>query len=296
MSAGRAAREVAVVVASFRAPHLLEACLASIETARARYPDPVSVYVARSGSGADVSGVLSGRPWAVLVPVPEPADVPRLRGAGMTAARAPCVLVTEDHCLVSPGWIEALASEVDDATQVVGGGMGNARPGGVNWGAFFSEYGFFSAARPPDQGHTLMTGANVCYGPAVSRRVAAWAVAGHWEDRIHGRLAGEGVGSKFVPAAEVRQNAEYSFGAFCVDRYEHGRDYARARLQEHPETRRLLRCLTAPVLPWILLLRVGRAAASSNPRAFAAALPFTSAFLAAWSLGEAVGYLTGGRG
>ena len=201
--------------------------------------------------------------------------------------------VTEDHCVVDSRWIAGLLEETEREWQVVGGGMGNARPGAVNWAAYFSEYGFFSSARPAAEGLTLVTGANVMYGPEVSGRVAAWALEGAWEDVIHARLASECVRLRFVPSARVYQNDTYGFRAFCRDRYEHGRDFARVRLRENPRMSRLGRLLTTPLLPFVLTARVAQAAAVENRRAFMAALPVTFAFLSSWAWGEAAGYWQG---
>lgn len=280
-----------VVVASFRAPELLAACLDSIERARERVP--ADVWVARPPHAGDVAHLFDGRPWAHLVEAPAGADVPRLRGAGMQAAGGGWIAVTEDHCVVAPAWLEALSAQTDGSCQLVGGGMGNARSGALNWGAYFSEYSFFSSARPAEEGAVLVTGANALYGPDVSADAAAWAAAGSWEDVIHQRLAEAGVRARFVPGARVLQNTTYRLGAFCVDRYEHGHDYARARLGEHPGASRAVRLLATPLLPLVLAARVGRAAAAESPGAFALALPFTLTFLTAWAVGEAVGYLKG---
>jgi hypothetical protein len=283
---------LAVVVASRRAPSLLDACLESLARARQAVEADVPVHVARDSAAPDASHLLRNRPWASLIPTSF-GDIPRLRGVGMQATSARWVAVTEDHCVVEPQWLAELLSEAGGQSQVVGGGVGNARPGALNWAAYFAEYGFFSSARPASA-PPLVTGANVMYGPEVARRVARWALEGAWEDVIHARLADEGVGLRFAPRARVRQNDAYAFRAFCRDRYEHGRDYARVRLRENPGMSRALRLSTTPLLPWVLTGRVARSAAGEDRLAFFRALPFTFAFLAAWSWGEASGYWKGG--
>jgi hypothetical protein len=286
-------RPLSVVVASFREPELLEACLESLSRARERIPEPVPVFVARAGSGEEVRHLFVDRSWATLVPVDVGADVPRLRGEGMTAAGDGWVAVTEDHCVVDADWLEVVAGNTGGPFEVVGGGMGNARAGALNWGAYFSEYGFFSSGRPRGEGLSLVTGANALYGSEVSGRVTAWASEGAWEDVIHRRLAAQGVRFLFAPDARVRQNAKYDLASFCRDRFEHGHDYACVRLSENPGTSRAMRLATVPLLPFVLTWRVGRAAARESPGAFLTALPFTFVFLGAWSVGEAVGYWKG---
>jgi hypothetical protein len=221
--------------------------------------------------------------------------VPRLRGAALAAAGASgWVALTEDHCLATPDWIAELEGAITEETEVVGGGMGNAQPGATEWAAYFSEYGFFASTRSPAAAaHPSLTGANVAYGPRLRERVAAWASQGAWENVIHDRLAAEGVGMRFVPRARVLQNAVYGFLPFCRDRYEHGLAYARDRLTEAGGAGRWLRLASVPLLPFLLTLRVARAAAREDASSFVRALPTTFAFLAAWSVGEGMGYLRG---
>jgi hypothetical protein len=123
--------------------------------------------------------------------------------------------------------------------------------------------------------------------------VAAWAGAGAWEDVIHARLAAEGARFGWVPAACVRQNLTYSLGAFCRDRYEHGYDFAVVRMAGAAGWRRGLRAAAAPLLPLVLAWRVWRRAGRAAPGPFWRALPATLAFLSAWAVGEAIGYVRG---
>jgi hypothetical protein len=285
---------IAVVIASFREVRLLEACLDSVlPQAGAR---GASVVVARP-PGDTLAATLAAKYPGVRFVQAASSDIPRLRGAGLRAADADLVAVTEDHCVAAAGWLDALeAAHVATGAHVVGGGMGNARRRrATDWAAYFSEYGFFAWTRPtsdPVGGVPLLTGANVAYSRAVHPDVTAWTLDGMWENVCHDRLHAQGRRLTFAPAARVLQNHTYRFGAFCRDRYDHGRAYAHTRLIEHGTARwRLL--ATAPLLPPLLAARVGRAAGGIAPGAFLRALPITLAFLGAWAAGEAVGYARG---
>jgi hypothetical protein len=126
----------------------------------------------------------------------------------------------------------------------------------------------------------------------VAGLAARLAREGLWEDVVHQRLVAEGADLVFRPKARVCQNTTYRFGPFCRDRYEHGRDYARVRLRESGAGR-AGRLLTTPFLPPVLLARVAKAASGENPLMFLLAAPVTLSFLAAWAIGEAVGYASG---
>ena len=293
---GRGARRsCAVVVASNRDPALLHACVASL------LPQCVAAHadliVARAGALApeDIDRLTAC--GVRLLFAPADATIPELRGRGMQGAVADLVAVTEDHCVADAGWLEALQRAAGTDADVIGGGMDNARRArAVDWGAYFSEYGFFSSERsatPGTDAPPLLTGANVAYARSVAGRVAAWAIAGDWENVAHRRLAAEGRLLRFAPRAVILQNKSYAFGSFCVDRYEHGLDYARTRLALDGTHRRWVLFAATPVLPFLLTIRVARAAARGRLATFLRAVPATFAFLGAWSLGEAVGYLAG---
>ena len=295
MSSARGGRAafvpVTVVVASFRPLALVESAIAALQVAVDRAPGRASVVLARAGNAEDARRLARGRPWLTVLRCARGATVPELRGAGMREAGGGWTAVTEDHCLVDPDWIHAFGAATG-SYDIVGGVMGNARPGIVNWAAYFAEYGFFGPGAIAAGGTPLVTGANVLYAPSVVRDVSEWASSGLWEDVIHARLQAGGARVGFTAEARVQQNGTYSFWAFCRDRFEHGRDYARVRVREQAVDR-IPRLLSTPLLPAVLLARVWHASSGQAPGRFITASPITLAFLAAWSAGEAAGYLSG---
>lgn len=290
---------VAVAVASNRSPELLAACLAALDGQCRRLGAPI--VVARPETGAALATFQARFPQVRVVSA-SGGDIPRLRGAALLAieaepaSAAELVALTEDHCVVADDWLDAfLHGHTATGADVVGGGMGNAQPDrAIDWAAYFSEYGFFSWTRPPSPGMPLLTGANVAYARSVLPQAARWAANGDWENVIHERLAAGGRRLAFVAAARVRQNLTYRLGAFCRDRYEHGREYARVRVSRPGHPPRLALVAGAPILPALLVARVGRAAAAIDRAAFLRALPITTLFLATWVAGEVVGYATAG--
>jgi glycosyltransferase involved in cell wall biosynthesis len=288
---------ISVVIASHREVALLDACLASIVPQCTRIG--AELIVARAGEPDDVAGLARANPAARFVAAPAGATIPQLRGLGMAEATGDIVALTEDHCIADPHWLEALTRHTGHDADVTGGGMDNAqRERAVDWGAYFSEYGFFAPARDDAPGSagggaTLLTGANVAYARSVVGEVAAWARQGEWENVAHQRLTARGRVLRFIPDAVIYQNKRYRFGAFCLDRYAHGRDYARTRLAQERSSRRWVLLALSPLLPVVLTFRVARAAANRRWRTFLRALPATAAFLSAWAVGEAVGYALG---
>ena len=284
---------VSVVVASNRDKTLLHACLGSLLGQCQRLN--AELLVARAGSAPDVAALAKTYPGVRFVTAPAEASIPQLRAVGMAQASGDVVALTEDHCVADANWVEALTQSANSDADVVGGGMENARRARVvDWAAYFAEYGFFSTDRPEaPQGAPLLTGANIAYKRHVIADVIGWAQDGEWENVAHTRLVARGSMLRFARTAAIYQNQTYSVSAFCVDRYEHGRDYARKRLAEEPGARRWFLLMVSPLLPGLLTWRVGRAAGRGRWGTFLRALPATMLFLTAWSIGEGVGYLRG---
>jgi glycosyltransferase involved in cell wall biosynthesis len=294
--AGRSAREsvphISVVVASNRSRALLDDCLTALldQCERAQ----AELIVARDDDEEGLESIALAYPTVRVVPVKRGASIPELRGAGMREATGDIVMLTEDHCVPGPQWVEELCLGVDQVADIAGGGMDNAqRKRAIDWAAYFSEYGLFATTRSDTGEGMQLTGANVAYRRSIVEDVIGWASAGEWENVAHERLRARGSSLHFVDSAPVYQNKTYEFWDFCRDRYEHGRDYARTRLVEEQHARRWLLTAVTPLLPLVIVTRVARAAAPTRWGAFLRALPATLAFVSAWSVGEAVGYLRG---
>ena len=284
-----------VVVASFREPALLEACLASLRPQCAA--KDAQLIIARACEAPELEAFQRRYPATEFILCEPGTSIPRLRAAGMAAATGDIVALTEDHCVAAPDWLDRLLdAQARSNTDVVGGSMDNARRDrSVDWAAYFSEYGFFAEQGGAGE-QPLLTGANVAYRRDLVDEVTAQAGAGEWENVVHARLLERGRAFAFVRDAAIYQNQRYTFGAFCRDRYEHGRDYARRRLATQGNGRRWVYFFGSAVLPAILILRISRVIGAGQRLAFLRALPLTFGFLTAWSVGEAVGYLRGPTG
>ncbi len=291
-------RSLSVVVASFRERPVLDACLAALIPQCAIVS--AELIVARADEPVRIAALSKDYPSVRFVPLPAGTSIPRIRGAGLAEAGGAFAALTEDHCVADARWVETMRRHVGTGEDVVGGAMDNARQSrAIDWGAFFAEYGFFSAltahAAAQGKGAILITGANVGYSRRVLEVAVPWMLDGAWENVVHDRLRASGMVMVFDPAARVGQNLHYALGAFVADRYRHGHDYARARLAEAPGASRVVRLAATALLPPLLTMRVARTAVGSSARAmaFARALPFTLVFFGAWAAGEAVGYLRG---
>ncbi|MBW2242715.1 MAG: glycosyltransferase [Deltaproteobacteria bacterium] len=281
-----------VAVASFREQELLDDCLAGI-LPQARELS-AEVVVARAGAVEGTSSLSASHPEIRVIAAPADASVPLLRGLALEACRGQRVALTEDHCVPQPGWLAALDRAHDKGAEVAGGAMGNARTDrALDCGAFFAEYGFFGPDAAGEGQPFSPTGANVSYLGDLAREIGAWFSDGLWENVANQRLAARSTRVAFAPEALIHQNHTYALGAFCRDRFEHGLAYARRRLIDEGGPKRWVYLGFTPLLPFLLLRRVAGAARRGREGEFLRALPFTLVFLAAWSVGEAAGYLRG---
>lgn len=251
--------------------------------------------------------LIVARPAADATTEPEPAfeggrlvrcrpaaTIPEVRGTALAAATGDWVLLTEDNCLAHPDWVAALSAACSAAVDVTGGLMVNAQDArAIDAAAGFAEYGHYGPLQPAGTVPALAC-ANVAYHRRVLAEVAAGSLAGEWENEIHARLARQGARFLLVTDAVVEPSLQHRLGAFCRNRYRHGRGYASARSDHLAAITRLLLACATPLLPVALTWRIWRRAGRAAPRDFVRALPFTLTFLAAWSAGEAAGYVRPG--
>lgn len=284
---------ISVALSSTSDPETLETCLDAVEQALDRLGRPSAVVVSRpAGSVSDVEDLFATRPWARLLPVEGDPDIPRLRGAAMTAAGGDWVVLTEDIFVPAPDWLERLSFALPESGGVVGGAIGNRKTGPVEHAAYLSDYGYVAPYRPAGEVAAL-SGSNVAYGPEVRERAADWASAGAWEHVIHNRLATEGVCLTFDPSIRVDHAGRYALTDLMATRYRHGYRYALDRKAEGDAGSRTLRLLAAPILPALMTLRLVRGLPRDERMALLRALPATLALNSAWVAGETNGFLRG---
>ncbi|MBN2576040.1 MAG: glycosyltransferase [Deltaproteobacteria bacterium] len=219
------------------------------------------------------------------------------RAAGIAAATAPLVVLTEDHSLPEPGWAEALVRAHGDGVAAVGPEVANGNPGSLlGWANFLIEYGEWCA--PAAGGARLhLPGHNSAYRRdlllALGDALPAWLDA---ESLLHRHLRSLGHEVRLCPDART---AHYNFSRFCpslVLRFQAGRLFAGARRRPWSWPRRLAYAGGAPAIPWVRLGRVVRELLRpGRPTHLLPRLaPLLALLLSVDAAGECVGYLAGG--
>jgi hypothetical protein len=275
---------VSVVIGANAPPDRLEACLAALEPQR----EGVEVLV---GAGAEVPEALRERfPWARISVAPGHL-VPEHWRDGIDAAGGEIVALTIAQMIPAPDWI-ATIRRLHEEHPVVGGAI---EPGPglrlVDWAELFCRYARDLPPFPARESLEL-PGDNAAYARAALERVRDTYSDGFWEPHVHRRLAAEGAAPWQAPELLVRQGRSAGFAAFFRQRLEHGRAHGRQRGSEASRAENAVRMLAAPLVPFVMTLRVARLVWGKGRHGarLAAALPVVLAFNVAWGLAEGLGH------
>lgn len=239
--------------------------------------------------------------WAVNHPGATIVEVGRLRlhrarAVGIRAARAPFVVLAEDHCIPDADWADALLGWVDDRWDAVGPLLRSGNPTTlVAQGSFLLGYGEWMAPLPSGPPRAL-PGHNV-----VVRREALLALGERLDAELLvcaillQRLRARGGRLAIAPTATMRHYDSAGLATsvrimFCV-----GSGFGAQRSAPWNPIARAAYALAAPALAALhwgrsvrQYRRAGRAAGLS-PWCLAPA----AAFAVTWAVGESVGALVG---
>ena len=199
-----------------------------------------------------------------------------------------------DRGVPRPEWLPTLqdlhARLPHDA---IGGAIDWAGSGLLSWAVYACDFGR-SASGQSEGPREFLSSCNLSY-----KRSALEATRPLWEERyhetrVHDHLRRGGAVLWFAPAALVEQTRSgLHLAPLLAERFGWGRRYAVTRADQASRSERLLRGITAILLPALLYVRIMLRHARRAPGRFLMATPALLLLLAAWSLGEGAGYLTG---
>jgi len=220
----------------------------------------------------------------------------RARAAGIRAAAADIVVLTEDHSLPEPDWAESLIQAHDGDWAVVGPAVGNGNPRSLlSWANLLIEYSEWLDPAPrgearhlPGHNSSYKRDVLLSYGDALGRWLEADSVL-HWDLRAKGhRLYLE-------PAARTQHFNFSRLGSSIALRFHAGRLFAGMRRSDWGPARRLVYAVGSPLIPFVRLYRIVKELLRPDrpcqliPRL----LPLFLLLLAADAAGELIGYLGG---
>jgi len=287
------ATKLNVIVPSVNGWKDLEGCLAALDKERLEFELEV-IVVDRLGPEVQ-NRAQEAYPAIQLIVAPQEATIPEMRALALEAATAPWVAVIEDHVIVPMGWAQSLVEVALEGHPIVAGSVENIATGTlVDRTAFLCEY--HHLLPPIPQGEVGgVAGNNVVYSRSLlAEHEEAWR-AGRWEDHLHASFVAAGESLWCEPSIVVGHKMHYRWRDYFSQRYLYARSYAGARVKGEPLAKRLLYGGAAFILPLLLLWRICRTIWSK--RKFRGqllwGLPLLASFVAAWGMGEMMGYWFG---
>lgn len=234
------------------------------------------------------------------ITLPSGTLTPVLWGAGASAARGRVVAFTTTQMLVAAGWGRALHDAIGGNGVGAAGTIGLA-PGtdGATAALFFVRFSAFLPESVHAGAKTVrdIPGDNAAYLRSAILRHEDLLAEGFWEVEFHRRFEREGHTLSLLSNAEALMRGPTEFSAATRQRFEHAAEFGASRVDRHGESAWRV-VLAAPLVPWLLLLRIGRRVLpySRYRMPFVAALPWLFVLSVAWAAGEAAGAMRSGRG
>jgi hypothetical protein len=292
--AARPLASFAVVIAWVNPYELIEPGLRLLLTGATRKPDEIVVITRHDA--ALRNRLQSAFPEVTIIPAPRGTTIPKLRSIGIQASSSSVVLVTEDHCVPAPDWIEHAASAISGGSQVVGGPVENVWTFRLrDWAAFLTEYAGAVRSAVPGVENGL-PGNNIAYRREVAEEIARTLDADLWESFEFAALERRGVRFTFDPDMLVYHRRPFGFFYFLGQRYHFCRAFAEMRRRSLSPVARTKYAAGCVLLPGLLLLRSLRCLIDRRRLLgrFAICLPLIVMYLIAGAFGEMLGYLFGG--
>jgi hypothetical protein len=271
---------------------------------RATVIDSIAAIMSDCGPAAEVLLVDASRdgtaetaaaafPVLRVLTAPAGTLVPVLWAIGIEASAGAAVALTTAHCIVRRGWSQALLRELAAGAAGAGGSFElDPAANATDRAVFLLRYSAFLCGGAPRVVADIAADNGAYARTALERHAEAWR-DGFWEVEFHRRLVAADGELRFVPDACVAFRAGAVLRAYMRQRFEHGRHFGawRAGRERRPAA---LRVLAAPLVPAVLLARIGRRALDGGAgTTFLRALPRLAVLAGAWAAGEAVGAAVG---
>jgi hypothetical protein len=294
MSSDTTSRELTVIVGSRDAASTLPECVAALLATCSGIDAEILVVEATDLNSAERSA--GGNPLVRVIPMPADSLVPALWGRGLREAAGRVVAFTIAQCVVGDGWAEALLAGIRSGAVGVGGPLALRRGASATARAtFFLRYSAWLNL-PPGPAREI-AGDNAAYDHAALRAVRGDAGDAFWEVEAHARFRALGRTLEVAPRATAWFSDATGLAEMASRRFAHGRHSGAFRVRSGVRPRWQV-VLGAPLVPLVLLVRVGRRVVRAPDHAydFLSSLGALLVLAGAWAAGEAVGGFSSGAG
>ena len=249
-------------------------------------------------SGARLPTEIRNRfPWVRWLPGSPGMLVPHLWSVGLNSSRGRIVAITTARFVPARDWLKYIYEAHERLPSAgIGGAIDPPRGRSAkDWATYFLRYSVYLKYTREQIVHEI-AGENASYKRDSLAAHGEAIAEGFWEPDFHRLLRAEGKTLSFVPAIRVTQGAPFGVRCFCMQRFQHGRQFGHMRLRGSSAPVRIARVVSSPLIPAVLLAKIfGRVVASRQYFGqLLFSLPLLFVFVVAWTLGEVVGYCTPG--
>ena len=299
---------LSIVIVRFALGDAIDATLRAIEPQGRELS--IEVLCVSAGERAVAVEWRQRYPAVRWIEAPAHATPARLRTLGVAASTGELVACTEDHCVPAPDWCARIVAAHVAGNVVVGGAIEKGAPVGTSttgtaasgpesagpsaWVAYLLDYSRYMPPFPAGPAE-YVSDCNVSYRRAMLDAVAdVWREEFH-ETTVHRALVQRGVTLRLDPSVLVSQERTIALSSYLLERTQHGRLFAAARVRGASRIARLKWMMGSLFLPPVIVLRVvARLRRKGRLGAVPAGawLPLACAAVA-WSYGELKGYVTG---
>lgn len=286
---------LSVVIAAHNGLPELTTCLTSLQNQQVSADVALRVEIIVAGCFSEATASYLQQTYAAVrwLRAARPVSVPHLRSWGMREATGAIVALLEDHCAPARNWYHAMLAAHETGQLVVGGAVENGSTARLkDWAVYLFEYSPYM--NPVLCGAaSQLPGNNVSYHRKALYFLEKLLRQDLWEAAWHEQLAQEGIGLYSQPDIVVYHHKSFAIQGFWRLARRHAHNYAATRTFSSPE-RKWLWMLGAPLLPLLMVLRIGRRVAQkrNHVKEFLLASPLILWFAVGWTLGEITGTLS----
>ncbi len=292
--------DLGIVVISLVGGEMLKSCL------RRLAPLHDQCRVSLDGSTNDIVALQAAFPSVHFVDSERQA-IPIRRQRVVESMEQDIVVLLEDTSLPEPGWSGAICSAFSDPRVAAAAGpvLLSADMGSRYQALGCGEYGKFHPSRvallataPPGEDGAMpvnrIPGNNMAYRREQLLDVLKQSDHGLIEGEVAGQLMARGLSLLMHPGMTVVYSMGDEHGARLMTRLQHGRLFASGRVGDAGGVTRLIWFAKSLLLPVILSVRaMSGMTRAVKPASWPAVALWIVLMESAWSLGEAIGYLTG---
>jgi GT2 family glycosyltransferase len=212
------------------------------------------------------------------------------RNRGVELARGSLIVFSDPDCVPDRDWLAHLVRASDRGRAIVVGAMDVIGHGRYVDTVHLCKYARWLPGGPAGP-RAIAPTANALYTRDAWNSIGALRSGSFSSDTLQSWLAAErGFQVWFEPGAVVAHHHGGNLRSFYRERRIRGEDFARLRVLHENRSRTwgVGRLVSLPLIPWLELARVGRAASRAGwGRRFVQTMPLQLAANTAWALGEA---------